>query len=281
MAQNCVDMKGQHSINKPSGDGWYRCKSLTFAGETATWELSRTGRYGFLDAYKMTPHRQLIRATDDSLLRVFVKAWGPLRSILNAWSGNDPIDDYRRERDRLTVGARLLASVEEPELRRPALLGLVKSLSADEMFPSILGGLRKRYSGSINFGDGGAEGHEAWVESLRDRQLEEVTAEIAPYFARSAISPRYSVERTRAGNVLKASLTIFNLSEAMTWMFWQDVSQHHPMQFCVECRGLIEFKTHHAKRFCSPECAHRKTARESARRRRQEERRTNGAEKTR
>lgn len=281
VAQNCIDMKGQHRINKPSGDGWYRCKSVTFSGETATWELSRTGHYVFLDAYKMTPHRQLIRATDDNSLRVFIKAWGPLRSSLRMWSGNDPIDAYRKERDRLSVGARLLASVEEPELRRPALHGLVSSISADKMFPAFLGGLRKRYRTANVFGDGREENLEEWVESLTHRQLEDVTAELAPYFAVSGISPRYSVERTAAGNVLKASLAIHDLSEAMTWMFWQDVFQHHPMQFCVECRRLIEFKTHHAKRFCSSECAHRKTARESARRKREEERKANGTQKTR
>lgn len=288
MAQTCIDMKDQYYVNSkdkqeryPSGDGWYRCKSVTFEGETAIWELSRTGHYDFLDAYRMTPHRQLVRATDDDSLRVFVKAWGPLRTVLGEWSGSDPIDAYRKARDRVTVASRILASVEEPDLQRAALQGLVTSLSADKLFPALLEGLRKGYRVPSDVGDCVDGNHLQWVESLTKNQRREVIAEIVPIFAVSAISPRYRVERSRAGNVLKASLAIQNLMEAMTWMIWQDVFQNHPMQFCVECRKLIEFKTHHAKKFCSFNCAHRRTARESARRKREEERKSNVTQKTR
>ena len=274
-------MRSQSHINLTEGLNWYRCKRVEFTGETASWELSRTGRYEFMDAYEMTPHRQLIRATDDNSLRAFVKAWGPLRSVLSSWSGSDPIVEYRRRRDRLVVATLLLASVEEPELQRSALVGFVKSLSADEMFPYILGGLRKRYRVASDIGNAEKENHEEWVESLNQTQLKEVTAELAPYFAVSAISPTYYVERRRAGSVLKASLKLHNLSEAMVWMIWQDVFQNHPIQFCVECRQLIEFKGHHAKRFCSFECAHRKTAREWQRRKREKGRRADGVKEAR
>lgn len=281
-------MKSQYHVKEQNTetwraavDGWYRCKSVAFAGGTATWELSRTGRYAYLDAYKMAPHRQLVQATDDDSLRAFVKEWGPLRATLGDWSGSDPIEKYRKARDRVAVASRILAAVEEPDLQRKAFQAFVNSLSADEFFPAILGGLRKRYRVPSDE-RGGADGnHERWVEALTQNQLNEVIAEIAPFFAVSAISPRYTVERRKAGNILRASLSIHNLMEAMTWMIWQDVSQNHPMQFCVECPNLIEFKTLHAKRFCSPECAHRRAARESAQRKRDAGRKTNGTQKTR
>ncbi len=279
--QNRINKK--HGTNElpPRHEGWYRCKSVIFDGETARWELSRTGHYEFLDAYKMNPHRQLIQATNDSLLRAFIKEWGPLRGFLGDWSGSDSIDAYRMERDRVTVAARILASVEEPDSQRFALQGFVDSLGAWDLFPPVLAGLRGRYKAGSNVGKDEHEDHREWVESLTQNQLSLVIAEIAPMFAFSAIHPKYILERGRAGNVLKASLSIPSSRDAMTWMLWQDISRNHPIQFCVECRGLIEFKTHHAKKFCSPECAHRKTARESARRRRNEERKTNVTQKTR
>lgn len=265
----------------PRPDGWYRCKSVIFDGDTARWELSRTGHYEFLDAYKMTPYRQLVQATNDDLLRAFIRAWGPLRAVLGEWSGSDPIDAYRKARDRVTVATRILASVEQPDSQRFALRGFVDSLWAWDLFSPVLEGLRKRYGDGSDAGKGERVGHQEWVESLTRNQLNIVIAEIAPMFAFSAMHPRYVVEQSRAGNVLKASLSIPNLLEAMTWMIWQDISRNHPIQFCVECRGLIEFKTNHAKKFCTSECAHRRTARESARRKRNEERRSNGTHKAR
>ena len=262
-------------------DGWYRCKNVAFQGETATWELSRTGHYDFLDAYKMTPHLQLVRATDDGALRAFIKAWGPLRMVLDDWSGSDQIDEYRKARDKVTVASRILAAVEEQDSQRTALQVFVASLSANKFFPAILEGLRKRYRVPGDVEDRVDADHQQWVELLTQNQLNEVIAEIAPIFAVSAISPRYSVERRKTGNALRASLAISNLMDAMTWMIWQDFSQNHPMQFCVECRKLIEFKTHHAKKFCSPECAHRKTAREWQQRDRDKERKANGTQKAR
>jgi hypothetical protein len=274
-------MKHQDYINRTSENFWYRCKRVTFADEIATWELSQTGRYEFSEAYKMAPHRQLIRATDDDSLRAFVKAWGPLRNGLNAWSGTDSIAIYRRVRDRLVVSARLLASVEEPELQRPALLVFVKSLSADDMFPSILAGLKKRRGPSSDVEVGVDVDNEEWVKSLTQKQLDSIAREVAPFFAVSAISHGYTVERKKTGNILKASLMIPDLKEAMIWMMWQDVAQSHPMQFCVECRELIEFTTHHAKRFCSHACAHRRTGREWQQRKREKERHSNGTQKAR
>jgi hypothetical protein len=198
-------MKVQHHINSskltdglyPNVNGWYQCKTVMFEGETATWELSRTGHYDFMDAYKMNPHRQLVQATNDNLLRAFIRAWGPLRMVLGVWSGSDAIDDYRKARDRITVATRVLASVEEPDLQRFALRGFVDMLSAWDMFPPLFEGLRRRYTAGSDVGRGENEDRQKWVESLTQNQLKEVTAEMAPIFAVMALKKRGKARGTR------------------------------------------------------------------------------------
>jgi hypothetical protein len=288
IAQTCIDMKVQHHINKReiSGMGtqskdWYRCKRVDFVGETAIWELRRTSGYSFLEAYKMTPHRQLIQAIDDNALQVFVKAWGPLRRFsLNDWSGIDPIETYREERDRLTAISRLLASVGQPEMQRSALLGFWKISSKVDSIPkTLLETLQTRLPMACDVHLSFDENLQRWVDTLTQEQIEAATTWTISDFPPLGLNPRFTVERSRGGNALRASPGIHTLGDALDWMVWQDVVQNHPIQFCVECRGLIDFKGHHTKRFCSPECAHRKTGREWQQRKREKERKTDGTKK--
>jgi hypothetical protein len=274
-------MKVQHHINTNEGIGWYRCKSVQFGGDTATWELSRESRYSFFEAYQMIPHRQLIKASDDISLRAFVKAWGPLRLILNDWTGSDPIDLYRTERNKLLVIARLLASVERPEMQRPALFGFARVSKADLGFEMNLSALQAQFPIPLDTESGFEDGIQSWLDALTQQQIEFaatwLVSNIVPWIG----FPRFTVERSKGNNTLGATPGINDLVNALHWMLWQDVAQGHPIQFCVECRGLIDFKTQHAKKFCSPECAHRKTAREWQKHKRDKERESNVTQKTR
>ena len=113
-------MKVQHRINAAGGH-WYRCSRVEFIGETAQWELNPNSRYSFYEAYRRAPHRQLVEANDDTRLRNFVKAWGPLRVTLDSWSGSDPIERCRLERDKLRATIQVLTSVEDGVEQRNAL----------------------------------------------------------------------------------------------------------------------------------------------------------------
>ena len=232
----------------------------------------------------MAPHRQFIQASDDDKLRAFVKAWGPLRASLDAWNGNDPIEAYRRERDRFAAGAQFLASLEEPEMQRSALLTLAElgRSDSDPPFQFFLNMLRMQFQipGCLQQ-SGFDEDLHHWLQTATQREIEAATVYLVPGFALSVLIPCFSVEQHRGGNVLRASLGIHSLADALSWMVWQDVFQDHPIKFCAECRGLIDSTYKYEKKFCSYDCAHRKTARESARRKREERRNNNVTQKTR
>lgn len=277
-------MKSQSYIKSSEGPGWYRCKRMEFKGDTAIWELDPTKRYSFSEAYQKAPHRQLLNASDDNALRAFVRAWGPLRFSLETWSGSDPIETYRRQRDDWTAGIRFLTSVEEPEMQRPALLKLAdfRRGESDPPFRLILNFLRMQFQIPGDLQDSGFdENIYRWLETATQNQIEAATVFLVPLIPFSSRMPGFTLERSGSRYVLKASLGIYSLLEALSWMVWEDVLQRHPIKFCAECRGLIDSTFKYEKKFCSYECAHRQTSRESARRKREERKETNVTQKTR
>ena len=98
------------------------------------------------------------------------------------------------------------------------------------------------------------------IETATPEQLRAVTEAVISAFAAPFANTKFAVERTRHGFALQPSLNINSLARAMNWMFWQDVYQKRRIQFCVECGALVNSPTQHAKKFCSQECAHRRTA---------------------
>ncbi len=246
-------MKETQAISAPESECWYRCIRVDFLEKTATWELDQSRRYTFHEAYTERPHRQLILAGDDNALRAFVETWGPLRPFLNDWTGSDPIEAYRRERNRLTTIARLLASVEQPDTQRSALLAFARLSKTDTTAAMLISGLQSQLPSLADAQSG--------LDALTRKQVEFAITRMVSELPLVGTLPRLTVERTPNGNALRVSMGINSLVDALNWMLWQDVVQNHPTQFCEECRSLIQLKTLHERKFCSPRCAHRKTAR--------------------
>jgi hypothetical protein len=275
-------MQSQNRIN--TNDHWYRCSRVDFSGEKVTWELARTPGYDFRDAYEKDPHRQLIRATDNESLRVFVKAWGPLRDRrLNSWSGTDKVDFYRKMRDRLETIARLIASgARTPEKQRDALQRFVLLAEYDEEAQRLIEAVIRhpRLSNYVKAFLTSEEDTETWLSHSRRSGVRLVIKWLV-----SELAPPATTERIQAethGRPLRVSLGINNLVDALDWMLWEDMRLGRPIQFCLECDQLIHRKpTKHAKKYCSPACAHRRTGREWQQRERKEERERNGTEKAR
>lgn len=281
LAETCIDMQIQKHINTTDTE-WYRCKRVSFDGDTATWQLGQASKYNMLEAYQRKPHMQLVRATTDEALRAFIKAWGPLRVRLDSWTGTDRIQRYRRTRDELTASVRLVASIEEPEMQRPVLQEWVQlgNVHSDD-FDILFGWLRHKFSIPGPLLEGFDENLQKWVEAASANDIEAACIGLVSFLPIEQFRHRLAVDSTGKGNVVRASMGVTSLEEALNWMLWQDVFQKHPFQFCGECRALFQPEWKHAKKFCTPECAHRKTGREWQQKKRAKERGSNGTEKTR
>ena len=275
MAHACIDMKHQHRINKHDEPDWYRCRQVEFTGETATWELSRTGKYGLLAAYQKAPHRQLVQAADDDALRAFVKAWGPLRMTLDpgVWAGSDPIPGYRRQRDLLRAWVLLLTAIRKNEGLHDAVVDLLRC--DPEPFAKLI---------LPQLGLANARFDKAAWERLADASKSEVLW-ICDYlvgsFPVTSLAHSFSIQQTRKGLHLAARPNFLGLMDALYWMVWQDIFRDNPFQFCVECGKLIPSTSRHVRRFCPDGCAHRRTAREWQQRKREKEKKTDGTSKAR
>ena len=267
-------MKSQYHINTPQEPKWYRCKRVEFIGETATWELSMAGEYGLLEAYQKAPHRQLIQATDDALLKSFVKAWGPLRMTLGAWNGSDPIAVYRRERDGLRASVLLLAAIQNGEGLREAAIDLLK-VDSEPFGIHIreLLGIPQELKPSLG------EAALNRVGKTTNAEILKVCDFLVGSFPVPA--PSFEIQRKGKATTLRPTLGIYSILGALRWMVWQDIFIEKPFRICADlnCGRFINFTSKHDRKFCTEECAHRVAARESAKRKREEKK--NGTQKAR
>lgn len=276
MAQTCIDMKVQNHINRTDEPVWYRCKRVEFTEETATWELSQTGKYSLLAAYQKMPHRQLFQAADDDALQTFVKAWGPLRMSLDSWAGSDPIHVYRRERDRFRGWVLLLRAIQENESLHEAVINLLREDPTPFAVPIL-------HHLGFSVGPNAELDEEVWnrLASASRGEILWICDLLVGSFPVTSLAHSFAIKQTPRGLHLAARPKFLGLMDALYWMVWQDIFRDNPFQFCVECGKLIPSTSRHARRFCPDGCAHRRTAREWQQRKRAKERKGDGTKKAR
>ncbi len=259
---------------------WRRCESVTFDNGIAAWVLKKDS-YDLLQSYEKQPHRQLINAQDDESLLKFIKAWGPLRHLLDSLVGTDPIHEYRTIRDQMTWIARLRYSIENPEKQRSVLSdwNRVRDLSAEDLVVPFSSQLDNLEIPGLKLDDD-HEIPEDWVQTAKAHEIENVCIQLVNYLVPQHF-PGYRVVGGKGRRVVKVSLGVDGLVTALHWMMWQDVFQNRPISFCADCSRLITSVFRHERKFCSKKCAVRKTTREYQRRKREKERATSGTQKAR
>ena len=246
-------MEVQHYINATEMY-WYQCSRVVFEDEVARWELSRSSRYGLLEAYERKPHRRLIEASDDDSLKGFVKAWGPLRFSLDAWTGSDAVESYRRERDLLRAWVLLLTAVQKRARLHEVAVGLLRLNSAPW---SIWIRHRLGIPGSPELPlDDDALSR---VSGATDGEILDICKFLVGSFP--APTPSFAIQGKGKGMTLRPTLGTYSLMDALRWMVWQDVFTESPFQFCEECHRLIYPTTKHKRKFCPDGCAQRVAAR--------------------
>ena len=282
-----MTLKDKNDVKGASGRYWYRCSRVEFVGDAVKWELNPQSRYSFFDAYVKKPHLQFIEAKDDDALRNFVRAWGPLYFSIpweSKWGNSHPIGNYRNERDKLIAYVQLLASVEERQKQRYALTQWVEVVHKDGNDNVALSGVRQALHIPGDLLLGFDQSFRAWLERATSQQIESAILAVVPQLSVLSVAPlRFFVDRVGRRNVVRAELGLDSLSEALHWMVWQDYFQKRPYRFCEECGSVFGIRGGYKRKYCPGPCAHRKAARESYRRKRDErkEERANVTQKTR
>jgi hypothetical protein len=118
------------------------------------------------------------------------------------------------------------------------------------------------------------------LANASENETEDICKFLVGAFPFSSV-PAFEVHRTNSSYTCSATLGIHSLMTALYWMVWQDIFMENPFQFCEECSRLIPQTTKHERKFCSTECARRKTGREWQQRKRAKEKKNNGTRKAR
>jgi hypothetical protein len=272
-------MNTKHRINQLERDVWQKCKRVRVEGDTILWELE-SRPYDLFEAYAKAPHRELINSKDDSSLVSFVKNWGPLRERLDSKSGTDPLEAYRTIRDRLAWKAEILLSVEHPERRRAALADFDRVNQLRYPYELVLPGTLPHADDHHS----GRPPHDSipseWLQKARSSEVENLCIKLATSLTYSYF-PTHQVVRKGRKLSVQSSFRVHDLIASLDWMLWQDIYNQRPFLRCANCENLIPFTSRREKKFCSSDCARRKTAREWQRRKRGKERPTNGTQEAR
>ena len=282
-------MKTEQRIDMNNGNGAYRCKLRpVLAGGLVTWEMDPLKQYDVLQAYRLKPHIQFSRAGDDAALVDFIRTWGPLWSeypdVTGLWVGTEPIEAYRAERDHMNATLRLFQSLKNATEQRSALLNVAdilwsKAWHGMAMPPHIAvdphitstAVFLKAYLRREGFTGDPRE----WCHQATAAQIGEACAALI-HGLRVNGQPTLTVAKAKGRRTVQASLQVRVLVDALWWMVWQDVFQQRPFPFCEECGTLILSGSARARKYCSVECARRKTGREWIRGKRERERAVEG-----
>jgi hypothetical protein len=232
---------------------WRVCRRVSIDGDILRWELGQKC-YGLLQAYEDAPHRDLMTADSDDKLRVFVRKWGPLRRLSD---GQDSLTWYRQKRDVLIETMRLIDAVESGNEIRNVVRRLIEV--SDEIDPIHI------YLRIFPPQCQRREDMTKWCDSVTGRELDNSVVAFLNNF--SVAMPRYVVDKSRRRTVVRTSIFVNGLLEAIWWMVWQDRFRQEPFYFCQECGRFFQPEDRHRTKFHDGTCAKRRADRDSWRRR--------------
>ena len=273
-----VDMEVQHHINTQL---WPRGENVSFQDRDGkrylqcTLALDRS--YELAAAYTYAPHTAFMNLKSDKELAQFVHAWGPLRlpdaERARAFS-TMRLDWCWAFQRRFTAFGRLLESFGRAEEERTRLREYL-AMSEEESKVRELGpasqtvlvatwletdSLAHQLAAKAHGTDILIQVIGPWLEKANTESVRGVAAyliEHVSYAPPAYIKAEWKGRRSR----ITATLGLENLEDALEWMIWNSYWLKDPLMFCRECHKAFRPETSHRRKFDTPECAHRATAR--------------------
>jgi hypothetical protein len=245
-------------VNTLQDGKWPRCQDVISRDGELRCTLALDQTYDLTAAYKSDLHIRFANAHTDSRLIAFVRAWGPLY-LPNAQVPQDgvvslPLHRCHAYRRWLRAFLNLLSAFKWAENERAALLEFLHA--EDERYDGEPESLRLlqnafRITGAIA----------DWVNRAELRTVRAATDYLVPIAPVHPLLVNLTCRRERNERYVAAGWTFLNLEEALRWMVWYDEFTQHPIICCQDCRTVFRVDSAHARKYCSPECAHRATAR--------------------
>jgi hypothetical protein len=272
----------RRSFWRPARDAW--------VDDDFLWcELDSTHAYELMQAYSRAPHVRFLNAKSDDDLLDFVVTWGPLAIPESAPVGKSrlSIRDYRLFQTELRATNGLLLALQEGKGEGQALTQFLTlaeerqqalSLGAAHM-PSttilnlqmilqddpLVQPLARRYVDKNTESTRILASRLGWIASASVVALRQAIAHL--------INKECQLTARLYSNVHSGTVSVqwelHTLEDALVWMVYQSALDTRLPQTCPECRKVFQSETRHAKKFCSPKCAHCCAARRWAAERRQ------------
>jgi hypothetical protein len=261
-----VSMQYQQRTNQLSVE-WRSCRSVILCDGELHCLLEPEKTYDLAEAYEDNLHVRFANADSDKELMDFIRAWGPLY-IPNGQIPKDgvialPLKLCRTYQRQVKAAISALTSFKWGEGEREALEELIAAriaVGGGMLDPDFA--IRFRITGNVLEWPKGAG-----IADVRTATSHLVESVVTPIFHLRLVL-RSSGSRRR----VEAGWSFMNLEEAVRWMIWYDEFTKHPIICCAECRTVFRGDTARARKYCSTDCGHRATARETMRRKRAAER---------
>lgn len=274
-----IDMQLNNRINRLESGKWVRCQDVSVRKGMLYCTLAPDQTYDLAEAYKSDLHIRFGNATTERDLIAFVRSWGPLyfpnSQIPETGKVSLPLNycrTYQRWQKAL-IG--LLNAFRQADCERESLQKYIEAeyesarLSrTDSGDPASLMLLKH------NFGIRGDVID--WAKGADLRSVRAATDFLVPLAPVHPLGFNLVCRRERKLRYVEANWTFRNLLEALHWMIFYDEFRQHPIICCDDCQKVFRADSAHIRKYCSPECAHRATARIWQREYNKRKRRTGG-----
>jgi hypothetical protein len=259
--------RGEHvSLEDRNGQRYVQCS------------LALDRDYELAAAYTYAPHTAFMNLMSDEDVAQFVSSWGPLRlSDAERATGLSMmrLDAFWAFQRRFAAFGKLLESFGRAAQERVRLREYL-AISEEE---SKVRGLGSPSSQTVFVAtwlqtDRLAQqlAPKAYGTDIFDQLISPWLEKASPESARGVIAhlvenasfapPAYlKAEWKRRRPRITATLGLENLEDALEWMIWNSYWLESPLMFCRECHKAFRPETAHRRKYDSPECAHRATAR--------------------
>ena len=241
---------------------WPRCSEVEIDEGQIFYKLAREKKYDLVAAYGEQPHLQFVNCKSDGDFKKFLLRYGPIQlNALGRKIGWElvPLRNYEAARRFLRAVVRIMDACKKAEGQRAALTEFF-SAAINNLSPGLL---REEFKCDFasyvarQIGDSPIEDPIKWSENTTEERVRKALALAVEDWFRTPRAWGFRVQPHGKAFRIQPSFELHDLWDALRWMFFFDEWNHRPPILCRECPTIFHASTAHARKFCSPECAHR------------------------